>query len=134
VNLVNEKDRFLSRSQKPPGRSVNNLSQLFDTRCNSTDLLKNAFCFTGQDSRQSRLSCPRRSVENDRTEPIGLDESPKNLSFTDEVFLAHKLIKRLGTHSGRKGLHLAPSLLVLFIEQGHSKITADDGQEHNSRS
>jgi hypothetical protein len=55
-------------------------------------------------SRQRRLSRAGRTIEDHRPQPIGSEQSAQKLARSEEMLLAHELVKRSRPHAGSQRL------------------------------
>ena len=56
----------------------------------------------GNQTRQTGFPDAWRSIENQRSEPIGFDRAAQEFSFTEDVFLPKVLGQCLGPHARRQ--------------------------------
>src|SRR5690606_3903830 len=111
VDLVYKERGALVIQIAPLARFGNRLADLFDARQHGVNRDEMAFGGVGDDARQGCFAGPRRPVEDERRELVGLDGSSHRRPGTNVLLLAHKFIKRPWTHAvGQRRLLLYLSL------------------------
>jgi hypothetical protein len=81
-----------------------------------------AFGMRGNQFRQRRFARTRGTIQDDRPHPIGLQHSPQQLSFAQEVLLPGEFGERSRSHASGEWTDLVTRRLFLLIEQSHEPL------------
>jgi hypothetical protein len=124
VDLVEEQHRPPAVVPEPLFGRVKNRPHLLHPDGGRVHLLELALGVVGYQRRERGLPGPRRAVEDDGRQPVGLQHPPEQLAGGEEVLLADELVQRPRPHpDGERGdaveipladvgeqVHLAPGL------------------------
>ena len=122
VDLVDKEDRLPAVHPLQIFCFLYDLFHIFFPGYCRIDLLKLRTCRIGDHLCQSRLSCSRRPVEDDRTEFVRLDRPVKQLIFSYDMLLSHHFIQRRRTHSRCQRRFFFLICLSHIIKQIHDYI------------
>jgi hypothetical protein len=103
VYLIDEKDGSLLVQCMALLSLIDDAAQVGDAGSYRRYRAEVRFGNVGDDVSQSGLAAPRRAPEDDRGKLVSLDTLSQHVAFTQDVILAHELIKVPGPHAGSKG-------------------------------
>ncbi len=93
VQLINEQDRPAAGLGEAVRRRRGNPSQIGDGRPDTAETLEMAAGGAGDDFCQRGLTGPRRTVQQDGTDPVRLDRAPQKLTGFQQMRLADKFVQ-----------------------------------------
>jgi hypothetical protein len=76
----------------------------------------------GQQPGERGFARARRTIKNHRAQPIGLEQSPQQFSFSQKMLLADELLERNRPHPRGQRLRFAAVRLFACIEKGHVSV------------
>jgi hypothetical protein len=94
------------------------VADFLDTGSDSIQRFEAALRVIRNDMSQGSFSTSWRTVEDERSEPVGKKHPAKEFSWSEKVILAHILIERSRPHPGSK----RPSYCAILIPRAIEKI------------
>ena len=125
VDLVDEQDGALAVLAQAGAGPVDRLPDVFHAGGHGREGLERLGRGAGHEAGQGGLARPRRPPQDDRRQPVGLDERSQRPPRAEEMVLAHHLVEHPGPHpGGERGLGRQPLLQrgpeqVLTAGRGH---------------
>ena len=117
VDLVEEQDRSLSPLAESVAGTLDRGTHVLDAGVHRRHLLERPRRAAGDRQRERRLARPGRAPQQDRRQPVGLDEDAQWPAGSDEVILADDVVDRARAQSGSKRSAAAAQLLPRGREQ-----------------
>ena len=102
VNLVNKENRLSSVAAQVLFRLCDNLLKVLLSRYRCIHLMEICSCRPSDHTSKGCFPHARRSIKDDRADPICFDRTVKKLVFPDNILLANHLLQSLRTHPGSK--------------------------------
>ena len=102
VDLVEEQDRPLSLLGQAPAGPVDDFAYVFHARRHGRERDERLLAALGDQPGERRLPRPRRPPQDDRGQPVGLDQGAQRGALAQQVVLAHHLVERAGAQPGRQ--------------------------------
>ena len=94
VHLVEEQDRALAALAEPGPGPFGDLAHVLDARAHRAERLERLLADARDEAGDRGLAGAGRTPDDDRREPVGLDEHPQRLPRPEQVLLADDLVER----------------------------------------
>ena len=127
VDLVDEQQRLVAAHAQSVAGCVEHFAQILHAAGDGAQLDELRPAGLRQQMGERRLAGARRTVEQDRAQPIGREQSAEQLAFAEEVLLAGELLERSGPHPRGKWLRAAAIGGFAGFKQTHNATSLGDG-------
>ena len=139
VHLVEEQDRALPVLRQAAARELDDVAHVLHTCRHRRARLEGPAGRARHQPGERGLARARRSPQDHRRQPVGLDEGAQRLSRAEESLLAHHLVERRRAQPGReRRLGRQPLLQrgpeeVAFVGRGHRRDASAGSRQPSER-
>jgi hypothetical protein len=116
VNFIDEQERRTASGRNLLAGFCEHLSKIFDARRNRAQLQKSTMRRGREQSRESRLPTPRRSIKKYGPNPIGFDQTAQKFARSQKMLLPDKFIHGRRAHPRRKWLGILQVVRLLLLK------------------